>query len=279
MMTLVSPTIVWISTRHHFGYHCMSTLNTWITPDILSVPLVDFKSFDTTTDPVLQHIKHFSGGDPVMADYITKTLALKVQKPGMKTLTAILAVSKEGAGIRPSSSCACMASAFWGAQQVLNTTKLEDLCGSFSLLANKIIVVYDEPKSKDTHESAEQLKFLITTTQTEIGAKGIQKTKQQTPGLLFLCSNNVGGKPIQTNEGDRRWVITRCNVPPCTCAGECRKTCRVKRGTGGCIRHTLTHCMTSGCPMGNLRWSRTLHQLLIYAALVRVSSPNGSQRL
>lgn len=209
-----------------------STLNTWMTPEILSVPLVDFESFDPSTDPVLQHIKYFSGGDPVMADYITKTLALKVQKPGLKTLTAILAVSKEGAG--KTEFILRLASAFWGAKQVLNTTKLEDLCGSFSLLANKIIVVYDEPKSKDTHESAEQLKFLITTTQTEIGAKGIQKTKQQTPGLLFLCSNNVGGKPIQTNEGDRRWVITKCNIPPCVCVGECRKTCRVKRGTGGC---------------------------------------------
>ena len=208
------------------------TLNSWIPPAILDVSLVDFASFDPATDPTLAHIKHFAGNDPTMAKFIERTIAFKVQNPGAKTLTAFLAVSKQGTG--KTEFILRLANAFWGPKQVLNTTKIEDLCGSFSLLGNKIIVVYDEPKARDTHDSAEQLKFLITTTKTEIGAKGIQKTRQQTPGLLFLCSNNVGGKPIQTDEGDRRWVITRSSVPPCTCAGDNRTKCRVAAETGGC---------------------------------------------
>jgi hypothetical protein len=223
------------------------SLNTWLPAEISNLPLTDYHLFDPATDPVLRHIHYFSGCDPAMTEFITKTIAFKVQKPGAKTLTAVLNVGKQGGG--KTEFLLRLSNAFWGSKQVLNTTQVEDLCGSFSLLANKICVIYDEPTSRDTHQSAEQLKFLITTRSTEIGAKGVQKTRQQTPCLLFLCSNNVGGKPIQTDDGDRRWVVTRSVVPPCSCPDDRKSRCRTVTGKGGCktyFDHLYGRCMSYG---------------------------------
>lgn len=206
--------------------------NTWTPPKITSVPLVDYDSWDPQQSMVIKHFHSLSGGDKAMADYNLQLWAWKTQNPGAKTQTANVFVSVQGAG--KTTFLENLGNLCFGENRVLTTTKISDICGEFSLMANKILVIYDEPDGKDTHECQNQLKFVITTSKQMIGEKHVQKRPQQTPGHIILCSNNIGGKPVATTNGERRWVIAKSEMPRCICCEKDKPSCPLTNKKGGC---------------------------------------------
>jgi len=206
--------------------------NTWTAPKITSIPLVDYDSWDPRQSMVIQHFHSLSGGDKAMEDYNLRLWAWKTQFPGAKTQTANVFVSVQGAG--KTTFLENLGNLCFGENRVMTTTKISDICGEFSLMANKILVIYDEPDGRDTHECQNQLKFVITTSKQMIGEKHVQKRMQQTPGHIILCSNNIGGKPVATTNGERRWVIAKSQMPKCICDADLKASCPLKNKKGGC---------------------------------------------
>ena len=96
-----------------------------------------------------------------------------------------------------------------GLKYVLQTTDIDKIVGPFSMINNKLLVILDETKGKDTFLNDEKIKNLITTTKIAWERKGIDGCTINNFARPMFFTN--GDTPVPIPFNDRRFSCFNCS--------------------------------------------------------------------
>ena len=153
----------------------------------------------------LKHIKILCGNDEHVFQYIIKWVGQMIKYPAIKTICPTL-ISKEGAG---KGTLIKLMRKMLGSEKVFETTRpSRDVWGDFNgCMANTFLVNLNELSKKETSESMNYIKGLITDDDLTINNKGVSQYKIQSYHRFIITTNN--DEPINTTKDDRRKLIIR----------------------------------------------------------------------
>lgn len=153
----------------------------------------------------LNHIKILCGNDENVFQYIIRWIGQMIKYPAIKTICPTL-ISKEGAG---KGTLIKLMRKMLGSEKVFETTRpSRDVWGDFNgCMANTFLVNLNELSKKETSESMNYIKGLITDDDLTINNKGVSQYKIQSYHRFIITTNN--DEPINTTKDDRRKVIIR----------------------------------------------------------------------
>ena len=174
------------------------------------LPIIEGVKFEDSL--MYKHIMNLSNNEIKSFEYVIKILARKIQKPYKLTNTGLIFRSKQGAG-----KDICfnwIGNNIIGSSYYFNTEKTDYIFGRFnSNLENKILVVMNETKAKDTHQIIENIKVGITADYNIIEHKGKTAYKNTNNTQYIYLTNNNNPMPIDSN--DRRFCGFDCNNQIC----------------------------------------------------------------
>ena len=142
--------------------------------------------------------------DNASYEYVLDYFAHLIQKPGELPGVALLFRSeKEGVGKN------LMFEHFFGynivgSKYILQTTDIDKVLGRFSMINNKLLVILDEAKGKDTFLNNEKIKNFITTNKIAWERKGVDGFTINNFARMLFFSN--GKTPVSIPFGDRRFA-------------------------------------------------------------------------
>ena len=143
-----------------------------------------------------------------MFRYNSMWFAQIIQFPEQKGITALVFKSRQGTG--KTSFFDYIGECILGSHLYYLTDKFHELFGEFTPnIQNKLLLVYDEPKGKDTFENADTLKASITRQKVTINKKHVSQEHVRDYARFGFCSNNLS--PIKKEEDDRRYMCNRCS--------------------------------------------------------------------
>ena len=160
----------------------------------------------TKINPYLNHIREvIASGDETLYNYILNWIAFVIQKPGIKTKTALVFTGRQGAG---KNAFTDVISNLTSPYSIKNLTNIENIVGRFNaLLENKMLIVCNELTSSDANKlmNPDTLKSIVTDKTIQINQKGIpQRTVENVVNLIML-SNHFD--PVKIDDEDRRYVM------------------------------------------------------------------------
>ena len=92
---------------------------------------------------------------------------------------------------------------------MLQTTDIDKIVGRFSMINNKLLVILDETKGKDTFLNNEKIKNFITTNTIAWERKGVDRFNiNNFARLLFFTNNDT---PVSIPYSDRRFACFDCS--------------------------------------------------------------------
>lgn len=167
--------------------------------------ITEYTEKDDAVSMFVNHIKILSGNDEIVSDYFIKWLAQMLQFPAIKTIMPIL-ISNEGAG---KGTLTEVIKKLIGDDKYYETsTPSRDVWGSFNgRMATAFFVNLNELSKKETMESENYLKALITDNNMTINNKGVAQYAIQSHHRFLGTTNNA--EPITTSADDRRKLIIR----------------------------------------------------------------------
>lgn len=157
---------------------------------------------------ILNHIKILCDHDQTLSKYVVKWIANALIYPENKS-TMLLFISEEGTG---KTFLIELFKLIFGAKRVMMTANPNrDVWGMFnSMMKDAYIVNLNELSKKDTFESEEKIKSLITDGTLSINQKGKDQFDIQSYHRFIGTTNKFDGG-ITTKNGDRRAVVIRCS--------------------------------------------------------------------
>ena len=183
---------------------CPETVyNLWRPFDMEFVETYETK--DAELNKMLNHIKILCGNDDIVYDYFVKWIGQMIKCPATKTICPTL-ISNEGAG---KGTLMRLLEKMLGCDKVYETTKpSRDVWGDFNgRMANTFLVNFNELGKKETLESMNYIKGLITDPKITINNKGVSQYDIQSYHRFIITTNNE--EPISTTKDDRRKLIIR----------------------------------------------------------------------
>lgn len=157
--------------------------------------------------PFLNHIKEIlSDNDNRNYQYILNMLAHYVQRPHIKTNVCMVFIStEEGAG--KNIFFDNFNNKFIGSNYSTNIDNLDTLFARFNgILANKIVTVLDEVKTKFGGKSSDQFKSMITQKCFNLEQKGMEHIKMNDYNNYIILTNNE--IPVNIDISDRRFFVS-----------------------------------------------------------------------
>ena len=156
---------------------------------------------------ILNHIKILCGNEEVVYDYFIKWIAQLIQYPETKTNCPTF-ISKEGSG---KGTLMRLFEKMLGSTKVFETTTpSRDIWGDFNgRMANTFLINLNELSKKETQDSEDKIKGLITDPKLTINNKGMNQYEIQSYHRFIITTNNE--EPVNTNKDDRRKFIIRCS--------------------------------------------------------------------
>ena len=159
---------------------------------------------------IQQQLRYMSGNEKTeeVFRYNSMWFAQIIQFPEQKGITALVFKSRQGTG--KTSFFDYIGECILGSHLYYLTDKFHELFGEFTPnIQNKLLLVYDEPKGKDTFENADTLKASITRQKVTINKKHVSQEHVRDYARFGFCSNNLS--PIKKEEDDRRYMCNRCS--------------------------------------------------------------------
>jgi DNA polymerase III delta prime subunit len=158
---------------------------------------------DTNISVIFEHMSILTGRDDVATKYLCNWLAHLVQKPGVIPGVALVFTGKQGTG--KNLFFECLAETILGSRYWLQTSEMEKITGRFPMIKEKLMVIMDETKGKDSFDNSETLKNLITSPKIQVEKKGIDgMTINNYSRFVFLTNNDT---PVKIEASDRRFVV------------------------------------------------------------------------
>lgn len=184
--------------------------NTW-TPmlgELLAAKYSDEELAAVDISPISHHLAMLSGFDAAVLNYTLIWFAQIIQTPGMLSRVAIVwRTEVEGAG--KGLALNWFGNRILGKDKYVTTHRSDDLVGRFAnAVANKLLVNLDEAKGKETFDSSDAIKNLIT--EPTIGYE--EKCKpivQMSNFARFLFTSN-NSSPVKIGLTDRRFLCVNC---------------------------------------------------------------------
>lgn len=154
---------------------------------------------------MLNHIKILCNNDDIIYQYIIRWIGQMIKYPAIKTICPTL-ISKEGAG---KGTLMKLLNRMLGSDKVFKSDRpSRDVWGDFNgRMANSFLVNLDELSKKETVESTNYIKSLITEDTLSINNKGIGQYEIKSYHRFIITTNNE--EPINTTKDDRRKLIIR----------------------------------------------------------------------
>ena len=160
-------------------------------------------------NPILKHIEILTNHDGASYEYVLNYFAHLIQKPGELAQVALVFRSeKEGVGKNLMFE-EFIGRSILGYKYVLQTTDIDKIVGRFSMINNKLLVILDETKGKDTFLNSDKIKNFITTNTIAWERKGVDGFNiNNFARLLFFTNNDT---PVSIPYGDRRFACFDCS--------------------------------------------------------------------
>ena len=217
--------------------------------------------------PFLQHLRILTNHNDKGYEYMLDYMAHMVQKPGELPRVAILFQSDEGTGKNLFFENFC--NKIFGNEYLLVACEMDKVVGRFSMINNKLMVILDETRGKDSFSNSEKIKSIITSEEIAWERKGVDGIKLNNCGRYLFFSNNE--VPIKISNSDRRFVVFKT---PNDVKGniEYFKNLTKQFKNDGCIRSFYEFLMTRDIS----EWDSELHRpitkeyLLIQSATIPV---------
>ena len=156
-----------------------------ISPPPNHVPDHIYNSFDAFTvdcekntynadiQPILDHVMLLVNHDSASYEYILNYLAHLIQKPGELPLVALLFRSEKEGVDKNLFFEMFIGNMLLGSKYMLQTADIDKILGRFSMINDKLLVILDEAKGKDTFLNNEKIKNFITSPHIAWEKKGI----------------------------------------------------------------------------------------------------------
>ena len=159
--------------------------------------------------PILRHLVILTNHHAQSYEYVLNYLAHLMQKPGeLPGVALVFHSNKEGVGKNLMFE-EFIGYSLLGSKYVLQTTDIDKIFGRFSMVNNKLLVILDETKGKDTFLNNEKIKNFITTNKIAWERKGVDGfTINNFARLLFFTNNDT---PVSIPYGDRRFACFDCS--------------------------------------------------------------------
>lgn len=156
---------------------------------------------------IVEHLAILAGGDPGLAHWITSWLAYPIQHPGAKMQTALVVHGAQGTG--KSILFETIMRLIYGAyMDVIGQYELDSRFSGWA--SQKLFVVCDEVAADRRNVKVRnRLKMLITGETIGIEEKNLSRRVEENHMNLVLLSNE--DRPVQLEEGDRRYTVVRCD--------------------------------------------------------------------
>ena len=160
-------------------------------------------------EPILKHVNVLVNHDNNSYEYVLNYLAHIVQKPGeLPGVALVFRSEKEGVGKNLIFEN-FFGHSILGDKYVLQTTDIDKILGRFSMANNRLLVILDETRGKDTFLNNEKIKNRITTERVPWEKKGIDGIKiNNFARELFFTNNDT---PVSIPFGDRRFAGFDCS--------------------------------------------------------------------
>lgn len=160
---------------------------------------------------LIKHIKEvWANGNEEIYEYILYWIASIIQNPSQKTNTALVFISKEGAG---KNIIFDFLKKYIFSNYAVNVCDLEKITGKFnSMLSNKILTVLNEANqvlNTSYNKTFETLKNLISENKQIVEKKGLDPFEIDDYNNYMFFSNNPN--PIKISSNDRRYMISNCS--------------------------------------------------------------------
>lgn len=168
------------------------------------------KNFKINMDlilPFLNHIKEIlADNDNRNYNYILNMLAHYIQRPHIKTNVCMVFIStEEGAG--KNIFIDNFNEKLIGSNYTTNIDNLDTLFARFNgILANKIVTVLDEVKTKFGGKSSDQFKSMMTQKNFNLEQKGMEHVKVKDYNNYIILTNNE--IPVNIDISDRRFFVS-----------------------------------------------------------------------
>jgi hypothetical protein len=157
------------------------------------------------------HILILCDNDKNIAEYFEKWIAQMIQYPAIKSNCPIL-ISKEGAG--KGTLLTLIRRMIGESKYFETTTPSRDVWGPFnSFMSDSYLVNLNELGKKDTSDSMNFIKGLVTDSSLSINSKGIAPYQIKSFHHFIITTNN--SDPIPTKYDDRRFWIVRSSDELC----------------------------------------------------------------
>lgn len=169
--------------------------------------VTEYTHQDDELNFILNHIKILCGNDEILYNYFIKWIAQLIQYPETKTICPTF-ISNEGGG---KGTLMYLLKKMLGGCKVFETTNpSRDIWGDFNgRMANTFLINLNELSKKETQDSENKIKGLITDPELTINNKGMNQYEIQSYHRFIITTNNE--EPINTNKDDRRKFIIRCS--------------------------------------------------------------------
>jgi hypothetical protein len=180
-----------------------NVLNLWDGWPIEKISLDESVSYK----PILDLFRTVCGNDNDVVEYLLNWFALKVQKPGQKTLVAIVLYTQEE-GTGKTSLAEGIMSAFLQEKSrdyLMATTQIDDVVGKFTTAGEKLLTVVNEMNLADSIRVMNPLKSFITDNTFHKEIKGVMAESVPNISELICTTNNPNAVKI-SNE-DRRFQV------------------------------------------------------------------------
>lgn len=167
----------------------------------------NFKINMELINPFLYHIKEIlADGDEKNYKYILSMLSHYVQRPHIKTNVCMVFIStEEGAG--KNIFFDNFNEKIIGSNYTTNIDNLDTLFARFNgILANKIVTVLDEVKTKFGGKSSDQFKSMMTQKCFNLEQKGMEHIKINDYNNYIILTNNE--IPVHIDISDRRFFVS-----------------------------------------------------------------------
>ena len=177
--------------------------------DGFEVEKFDNNAIECDIEPILNHFKILVNHNTVSYEYVLNYFAHLIQNTGELPLVSLVFRSeKEGVGKNLMFEH-FIGYSILGSKYVLQTTDIDKIIGRFSMINNKLLVILDETKGKDTFLNNEKIKSFITSNKIAWEKKGVDGFNiNNFARLLFFTNNDT---PISIPYGDRRFACFDCS--------------------------------------------------------------------
>lgn len=142
-------------------------------------------------------------------EYVLNWISFIVQKPGVKTETALVLKGLQGIGKNRFTDTLCEMLSGYSAK---NITDISELTGQFnSIIEGKMLIVLNEVKNcgDDRFANFNALKSIITDDVIRINEKLQPRHDAENVSNFIFVSNNA--YPVKIEHGDRRYIVLACN--------------------------------------------------------------------